>query len=144
VNTLASQIGSEQSLSKEIRTPCFIIVGLTFLLLETVLSAEPPKEGTAKAETGDSKKEPVHLVVKTAAETKQVFPYSPRPIPPTEYRFANVTGTGLYRLTVDEQGAVTQIQILKRIGVPELDAAALKTFIIWRAKPSPMRIVDVG
>jgi TonB family protein len=62
---------------------------------------------------------------------------------PGEYQFADIHGTGLYRLTVDTQGTVTQIQILKRIGPPILDATVLRTFVRWRAQPGPTRIVDV-
>jgi TonB family protein len=122
----------------------FLTIGLTFILLGTTFSADPPEETKAKSKAGGSKKEPVHLVVNSAADSKQIFTYSPRPIPPTEYLFARVSGIGRYRLTIDEQGAVTQVQILKRIGVPMLDATVLKTFIRWRAKPGPVRIVDVG
>jgi hypothetical protein len=52
-------------------------------------------------------------------------------------------GTGIYRLTVDAQGAVTQIQTLKRFEGSVADVAALRTLIRWRAKPGTMRVVNV-
>jgi len=52
-------------------------------------------------------------------------------------------GTGIYQLTVDAQGAVTQIQTLKRFGGSVADVTALKTLIRSRAKPGPMRVVNV-
>jgi hypothetical protein len=49
-------------------------------------------------------------------------------------------------MTVDPQGNVTDIKILKRMGVFgywRADVTALKTLIRWRASPGPVRIVDV-
>lgn len=41
------------------------------------------------------------------------------------------------------QGEVTQIKILKTMG-PIMDVTALKTFIHWKGRPGPLRIVDVA
>jgi hypothetical protein len=49
-------------------------------------------------------------------------------------------------MTVDPQGNVTEVRILKRMGVFgywRADVTALKTLIRWRASPGPVRIVDV-
>jgi TonB family protein len=125
-----------------IRAAVLAIV-LPFVLLAATFGADSAKETSAKSKAGGSKKEPVHLVVNSFEDAKRIFDYSPRPIPPTEYMFARVSGTGRYRLTIDEQGAVTQVQILKRLGVDALDVTILKTFIRWRAKTGPLRVVDV-
>jgi TonB family C-terminal domain len=106
-------------------------------------AAKPKPEGTIKGSSNKpvvSTKQPVHLVVRSDADARQIFSYFPYPT----LSQSNITGTGTYRLTVDSQGAVTQIQILKRFGVRVADVTALKTFIRWRGKPGPMRIVDVG
>jgi len=81
---------------------------------------------------------------------------------PTElqgYAGSKVGGVGLYRLTVDAQGAVNQVSILKGFtvsavyderfsdlkgnAVPALDKIMLQALARWRAKPGPMRVVDV-
>jgi hypothetical protein len=55
--------------------------------------------------------------------------------------------TAVYRLTVDRQGNVGEIKILKRMGVVgdwPADVTALKTLVRWRATPGPTRIIDVA
>jgi hypothetical protein len=88
----------------------------------------------------------VHLVVHSGPEAKQIFTYFPYPDIPAQYRFAKISGTGIYRLTVSPQGNVVEIKILKKMGVFgdwPADVTALKTLIHWRAQPGPPRIVDV-
>src|ERR1700680_1286969 len=111
------------------------------------LHAESPKENKAQSiDTPSNNKAAVHLVPHSTAEMRQIFRYFPYPELPSQYRFSKISGEGNYRLTVDPQGNVTEIKILKRIGVlgdwsPDVDI--LKTLIHWRAKPGPARIVDV-
>src|ERR1700732_8404 len=111
------------------------------------LQAESPKQNKAKSsDTPSNNKNAVHLVPHSSAEMKQIFTYFPYPELQSQYRFSKISGEGNYRLTVDPQGNVTEIKILKRIGVfgdwsPDVDI--LKTLIHWRAKPGPARIVDV-
>jgi hypothetical protein len=70
-----------------------------------------------------------------------------------------VGGTGSYRLTVDAQGMVTQVTILegftvaavyderfsnaKGNTVSALDKVMVQSLMRWRAKPGPMRVVDI-
>ena len=139
------------------------VIGLTSILLDTSYSAEPPKQTKGSlANAGRPERKPVHLVVKSRAEIKQIFTYFPYPAVPTElqgYAGSKVGGAGLYRLVVDAQGAVTQVTILKGFTVaavyderfsnlrgnpvPALDKVMLQTLTRWRAKPGPMRVVDV-
>jgi TonB family protein len=77
------------------------------------------------------------------AEWKAMFIESPKPDYPLELRRQHLTGRGLFRMYVDEQGKVTSIKILKSIGHRELDAEAMKGFIRWRAKPGTRREVDM-
>src|SRR5204863_277138 len=110
----------------------------------TAFDAEPPKQTKGSSKSANrSAKEPVYLGQKSGADLKQIFTYFPYPTLPPEYYFSNISGTGMYRLTIDAQGAVTQIQILKRLSPPVIDLTMLKTFVRWRAKPGAMRIVDV-
>jgi outer membrane biosynthesis protein TonB len=70
-----------------------------------------------------------------------------------------IAGTGTYRLSVDAQGTVTRVTILKGFTItavyderfssskgdslPLLDKAMLNALMRWRAKPGPSRVVDV-
>ncbi len=141
----------------------FAVVGLAIILPYTSHGAEPPKQtkkNSASANRPDQK--PVHLVVRSTAEIKQTFSYSPFPAIPSElegYGGSQVGGTGTYRLTVDTQGAVTQVTILKGFTVaavyderfsnakgntvPALDKVMVQALMRWRAKPGPMRVVDI-
>src|SRR2546425_21230 len=105
------------------RTSFLPIIALTILLPATFFGLEPEKQAKGSpASNVVSTKEPVHLSVNSDREAKQIFTYFPYPILPAEYRFANIATTGKYRLTIDTEGVVTQIQILKRFGHPVLDA----------------------
>ena len=93
-------------------------------------AAELPKQTkNSSANASRQEKKPVHLVVRSRAEIKQAFTYSPYPTVPSElegYAGSKVGGTGTYRMIVDAQGAVvvdlhpvhanvsvTQVTILK-------------------------------
>jgi len=138
----------------------FAGVGVATLLLTTSYGAEPQKR--TKQSLTNTERQPVHIVIKSRAELKQVFTYFPYPAVPTElqgYAGSQVGGVGLYRLTVDAQGKVTQVTVLKGFRVeavyderfsdikgntvPALDKIMLQALARWRAKPGPMRVVDV-
>jgi hypothetical protein len=141
----------------------FAGIAVATLLLTTSYGAEPQKQAKRSSANADrAGRQPVHLVVKSRAEIKQVFSYYPYPAVPTElqgYAGSKVGGVGLYRLTVDAQGAVNQVTILKGFTVsavyderfsdlkgnpvPALDKIMLPALARWRAKPGPMRVVDV-
>jgi len=139
------------------------VIGLASVLLSTSYGAEPPKQTKeSSANAGRPERKPLHLVVRSRADIKQTFNYSPYPAVPSElqgYEGSKVGGTGTYRLNVDAQGAVTQVTILKGFTVtavyderfsnvkgnpvPALDEVMPQTLIRWRAKPGPARLVDV-
>jgi hypothetical protein len=129
------------------RPSLFAIMLIATFSAAASLHAEFPKQNKVKSSDAPSnKKDAVHLVPHSGAEMKQIFTYFPYPQLPNQYRFSKISGEGNYRLTVDPQGNVTEIKILKRMGVignwsPDVDI--LKTLIHWRAKPGPARIVDV-
>src|SRR6266481_3480942 len=140
----------------------FAFISLTSVLLYTSYGAEPPKQKARSAKASRAEGKPVHLVVRSSAEIKQTFTYSPYPAVPDElegYAGSQVGGTGTYRLTVDAQGAVTQVTILKGFtvtaiyderfsnvkgnAVPALDKVMVQALMRWRAKPGPQRVVDI-
>jgi TonB family protein len=121
-----------------------IALVLMFAAISSLYSSEDAKK-PASTGTNSSKTDVVHLVIRSSSDAKQIFTYFPYPDLPAQYRFAKISGTGIYRLTVDPQGRVTEIKILKKMGVLgdwQADVTALKTLIRWRAKPGPPRIVD--
>jgi hypothetical protein len=138
-------------------------IGLTSVLLLSFYGAEPPKQTkTRSANASRPENKPVHLTVRSQAEIKQTFTYFPYPAVPTElqgYAGSQVGGTGTYRMMVDAQGAVTQVMILKGFtvtavyderasdvkgnAVPALDQVMVQALMRWRAKPGPMRVVDI-
>jgi hypothetical protein len=140
-----------------------VVISLTSVLLRMSYSAEPAKQTkNSSANASRLEKKPVHLIVRSAAEIKQTFTYSPFPAIPSElegYGGSQVGGTGSYRLTVDTQGAVTQVTILKGFtvaavyderfsnakgnAVPGLDKVMVQALMRWRAKPGPVRVVDI-
>jgi hypothetical protein len=141
----------------------FAVISLTSFLVIAAYGVEPPKQTNGRsATTSASGKEPVHLVVRSRADIKQIFSYSPYPAVPSElegFAGSQVAGAATYRLSVDAQGAVTQVAILKGFSitevydervpylkgnpVPALDKVMVQALTHWRAKPGPMRIVDV-
>jgi hypothetical protein len=146
-----------------IRRVLFASISLAIVFLYTSYGAEPPKQTKNNSANGSrSEKKPVHLIVRSREEIKQTFTYSPFPAIPSElegYGGSQVSGTGIYRLTVDTQGAVTQVTILegftvaavyderfsnaKGNAVPALDKVMVQALMRWRAKPGPMRVVDI-
>ena len=140
-----------------------VFISLTSVLLHASYGAEPAKQtkkNSANASRPDQK--PVRLIVRSTAEIKQTFTYSPFPAIPSElegYGGSQVGGTGSYRLTVDAQGTVTEVTILKGFTVaavyderfsnakgnpvPALDKVMVQSLMRWRAKPGPMRVVDI-
>jgi hypothetical protein len=141
----------------------FAVIGLTIVLLGASYSADAPKQ--KKGSSGNASRpetKPVHLVVRSQAEIKQTFTYSPFPAVPSElegYGGSQVGGTGTYRMNVDAQGAVTHVAILKGFtvtavyderfsdvkgnAVPALDKVMVQALMRWRAKPGPTRVVDI-
>ena len=78
-------------------------------------------------------------MVRSDADVRPIFTYF-FPFPWVE---AKPGAVGIYRLEVNSQGTVAAVTILKSMG-SELDVRVMKTFVGWRAKPGPLRIVDIS
>ena len=74
---------------------------------------------------------------------KARFTYRPFPDYPAAYRVRQLTGSGIFRMHVNEQGRVTAIIILKSTGHKELDALAMKALVEWRGKRGPKWELDM-
>jgi hypothetical protein len=87
-------------------------------------------------------------VLGTEAEWTQNFTYWPMPfiefsLVDRRYRLMQLLQPlGLYRLSLDPQGKVTEIKILRRMGSP-FDVVVLKTLINWKAKPTAARTLTI-
>ena len=139
------------------------VIGLTSVLLRISYGAELSKQTkSGSANPSRQEKKPVHLVVRSKAEIKQTFTHSPYPSVPNElegYAGSQVGGTGTYRMIVDAQGVVTQVNIVKGFtvttvynerfsdikgnAVPALDQVMVQALRRWRAKPGPLRVIDI-
>ena len=139
-----------------------VFIGVINVLFSTSHGAEPPRQTKSSANAGRPENKPVHLVVRSQADIKQTFTYSPHPSVPEElqgYAGTQVGGTGTYRMVLDTQGKVNQVTILKGFAVtavyderfsnvkgnavPALDKVMVQALSRWRAKPGPMRILDI-
>ena len=84
----------------------------------------------------------VHLVVNSNSDARQIF--TSFGFPPNVFidYWSPPLATGIYRLEVSVTGEVSAITPLKSMGSPN-DIMVMKTFVHWRAKPGPFRLVDV-
>jgi outer membrane biosynthesis protein TonB len=114
------------------------LLGIVLLMMLPITS--PGQAASAKKKAAPSTGSPEHLVITSEADAKKIFTYFPYPQAPTGLQSPNVSG--IFELTVDPQGSVTQVKIIKTIGTI-MDPIALKTFSRWKARPGPPRIVEV-
>jgi TonB family protein len=77
------------------------------------------------------------------AEVKARFSQRPFPEYPRWARARRLTGSGLFRLHVDECGRVTYVGILKTTGRKELDSLATTALLRWHGSPGPKWEVDM-
>src|SRR5438445_10755878 len=81
----------------------FAAIGLASVLSSVSYSADAPKQKKAISNANRPEK-PVHLVVKSRAEIKQIFAYSSYPAVPSElegYAGSQMAATRTYRTSVD-------------------------------------------
>jgi TonB family protein len=70
--------------------------------------------------------------------------YCPRPLYPPEVRDRHITGSGLFRLTLDlSTGSVAKVAVIKSAGHPILDDSAIQAFRQWRWKPGRWKEIDI-
>ena len=84
-----------------------------------------------------------HAPVSRYPDLKGVFIAMPTPVYALELRRPDITGSGIFTLSVDERGKVTDVAVRKSTGHHELDLQAIYGLRQWRAKPGPQRQIDV-
>jgi TonB family protein len=77
------------------------------------------------------------------AELKAMFTYRPYPQYPYAFRKRHITGSGWFRMYVDQAGTVTAIKVLASTGHHGLDVETPRALIRWRARPGERREVDM-
>jgi TonB family protein len=87
--------------------------------------------------------ERVKIIYATSADVLAMFTKRTAPIYPYSARRMGRTGSGIFRMYVNEQGIATKIGVMKSTGHTELDIAAAAGLIQWRAKLGRRREVDM-
>jgi TonB family protein len=64
-----------------------------------------------------------------------------RPEYPLEARQQHLGGSGLFALHISDVGRVTRVEILRSVGSPILDQAAIAAFRGWRFRPHSISLV---
>ena len=98
----------------------FAAIGLASVLSSVSYSADAPKQKKAILATRIVPKSLSISWLSLGAEIKQIFSYSPYPAVPSElegYTGSQMAATGTYRMSVDAQGKVSQVTILKGFAV---------------------------
>ena len=75
-------------------------------------------------------------------DLKPLFIVMPKPGYPLECRRRHLTGFGIFRMEIDETGAVRSVTVRSTTGHSELDAEVLKAFGRSRAKAGAVREID--
>jgi hypothetical protein len=118
------------------------------LLLAVGMTARAQSTGEAGAQIANPPipEGAVHLVVRNDTEAKKVFTYFPYPPYPDWYHpdlsRPHPPDIGAYRIEVTPEGTVSAVTMLKSAN-RMMDVISMKTFVRWRAKPGPLRVVDV-
>jgi TonB family protein len=84
-----------------------------------------------------------HVAVSRYPDLKSVFLTMPTPVYALELRRRHITGSGIFTLSVDEKGKVTDVTVRQSTGHRELDSQAIYGLRQWRARPGPRRQIDV-
>jgi TonB family protein len=64
-----------------------------------------------------------------------------RPEYPTEARQQHLGGSGLFALHIRDDGSVASVEILRSVGYPALDQAAIAAFREWRFRPHSVSVI---
>ena len=116
---------------------------LILVMAVTARATPPPKHVEDKPIDVPIPHGAVHIVATAGdSEIKKVFTYFPYPTLPPNLRIIAPNESGLYRVEVSPEGQVTAVTILKTLG-KRIDAQIMKAFTTWKAKPGPLRVVDI-
>ena len=76
---------------------------------------------------------------------KGIILYAPEPdFPAMRYSNNRMMGTGVYRLVINQRsGAVDAVRVLRNIGYPRVDAAAIWALLQWKFRPGAIKQMDL-
>jgi hypothetical protein len=112
------------------------------LNMATLAVAESSHAESAKEVDPPIPKGAVHLICDSDAKMKEIFTHFPYPPAPKWVQSMFLSSTGIYRVELNPAGTVSAITILRSMG-HSADARVMKTFILWKARTGPLRVVDV-
>ena len=69
--------------------------------------------------------------------------YAGRPEYPVDARHEHLTGSGVFALHIRRDGTVERVEVLRSIGHPILDQAAIAAFRDWRFRPRSISTIRV-
>lgn len=122
--------------------PFYFLAAAFYVAAISVHASPASKTKQEKSETTGSKTQHIFLGPGSTTSIHAVFVHTPWPDYPYEARLRQWTGNGRVRVYLNEQGTVTNVELLKSTGHPVLDEEALKAFRHWLGKSGPSREVD--
>jgi outer membrane biosynthesis protein TonB len=105
----------------------FLAAILTALLIATVVGQQRPTDGTeiVKVTLDENLNTTVNGVpVQRYPNLNRLFLHKPTPLYPSELRGRHMTGSGTFRMYVDENGRVTGVKHSKEHGTPRIGSEA--------------------
>jgi TonB family protein len=127
------------------RFPLFTAI-VSALLTTTVAGQQRPAQGgdIVKVTLDQNLRTTVNGVsVQRYPNLKELFLSMPKPSYPPGLRRRHMTGSGIFRMNIDENGRVTNVNIRQSTGHRELDAQATNALMRWRTKPGARREIDM-
>jgi TonB family protein len=100
-------------------------------------AAEPQETNKQTAKPSAEKM----VMLRSAPEWKATFSYFPYPLKP--YGMVPTSATGVFRISINHEGKVTEINVVRSTG-PILNACAIKALVRWRAKPGAPQVVGIA
>jgi TonB family protein len=121
----------------------FALTLIAGLCMAGPLSAEPDSKKEPAKRTQTERKQVTRVVARPPLTVKDIsiFTYQPAPTRAVEARA--LRNDGMARLSINEQGMVTSVKILRSTGNPNFDTDAADAFRRWRAIRGPAREIDL-
>jgi TonB family protein len=118
--------------------PAFI-AGL--LLAGPLFAADSKKEPAKRTQT--ERKQVTRVVATRPLTVKDISIFTYQPAPTRAIEARALRNEGVARLSINQQGLVTAVKILRSTGNRDFDTDAADAFRRWRAIPGPVREIDL-
>jgi TonB family protein len=111
------------------------------LFAEPDSKKEPAKRAQTERKRSTSSRDAAAVSRPLTVKDISIFTYQPAPTRAIQVR--GLANEGLVRLSVNPQGVVTAVKILRSTGNPNFDTDAAEAFRRWRAIRGPAREIDL-